>query len=92
MTECVNNGPVDSIVNSFTDQMYATAVLVYGKNINVQNNFNFTTNKWFNKDCSEARNEFKQARNTFLRNKNLRNRHRFVAARTKYNRIKSKAK
>ena len=92
LTECVNNGPVDSIVNSFTDQMYATAVLVYGKNINVQNNFNFTTNKWFNKDCSEARNEFKQARNTFLRNKNLRNRHRFVAARTKYNRIKSKAK
>ena len=48
LTECVNNGPVDSIVNSFTDHMYATAVLVYGKNINVQNNFNFTINRYFN--------------------------------------------
>ena len=31
LTECVNNGPVDSIVNSFTDHKYATAALVYGK-------------------------------------------------------------
>ena len=95
LNEHVNIGPVDSIVDSFTDYIYATAVLVYGKNINInskQKNTNFTSNKWFDKDCSEARNEFKHARNEFLRNKNPTNRKRFVTARTKYNRRKSKAK
>ena len=95
LNEHVNIGPVDSIVDSFTDYIYATAVLVYGKNIDInskQKNTNFTSNKWFDKDCSEARNEFKHARNEFLRNKNPTNRKRFVTARTKYNRRKSNAK
>ena len=35
ITECVKNGPGNSIVNSFTDYIYATVVLVYGKDINV---------------------------------------------------------
>ena len=86
LTECVNNGPGDSIVNSFTDYIYATVVLVYGKDINVnakQKISNFISNKWFDKKCSEARNEFKQARNVFLRNKNPNNRRRFVTSRRK---------
>ena len=33
LNEHVNIGPVDSIVNSFTDYIYATAVLINGKNI-----------------------------------------------------------
>ena len=47
LNEHVNIGPVDSIVNSFTDYIYATAVLVYGKNINInskQKNANFASN------------------------------------------------
>ena len=95
LTDSVNNRPVDCIVNSFTDYIYASAVLVYGKNINIntqQKSSNFSSNKWFDKDCSEARNEFKQARNIFVRNKNSTNRKSFVTARTKYNRTKSRAK
>ena len=56
-----------------------------------QKSSNFSSNKWFDKDCSE-RKEFKQARNIFVRNKNSSNRKSFVTARTKYNRTKSRAK
>ena len=95
LTECVNNnGPVNSIVDSFTDYMYTKTALVYGKEIFTKNNPNiqFCSNNWFNEECSEAKKEFKQARNSFLRHKSVINRQRFIAMRTKYNRIKCKAK
>lgn len=59
---------------------------------NVNSSHSYIKNQWYDKKCSDARYEFKQARNAFLKNKNLDNRHRFVSARTKYNRIKNKAK
>lgn len=48
--------------------------------------------KWFDKNCHEAKQEFKTARNIFARNKTNENRLSFVRTRTKYNRIRQKAK
>lgn len=94
LNDCVDSSPVDSVVNSFTDYLYATTALVFGKEIHVNetNTSNSSQNKWFNQQCSEAKTEFKRARNTFLKRKNITNRNFFVSARTKYNRIKRNAK
>lgn len=94
LTGCVDNCPVDSVVSSFTDYMYATTALVYGKELQVKENSfsNCTQNKWFNHQCSEAKSEYKKARNIFMRHKNDTIRQRFVSARTKFNRIKRNAK
>ena len=48
--------------------------------------------EWFNDDCCAAKREFKSARNIFVRAKNNDNRKSFVKVRTKYNRVKRKAK
>lgn len=94
LTDCVNTRSVDSVVNSFTHLMYTTTATVYGQEIQVNENLraNYKQNKWFNQQCSEAKTEFKKARNTFLRHKNTINRQTFVSARTKFNRIKRIAK
>ena len=47
---------------------------------------------WFDEKCNEARNQFKQARNQFLKNKSDINRQNFISSRSKYNRAKSSAK
>ena len=49
-------------------------------------------NAWFDNNCAEASNNFKQVRNQFLRNKSDTNRKNFVSMRTRYNRIKKIAK
>ena len=63
---------MDSVVNSFTQLMYTTTATVYGQEIQVNETFksNYKQNKWFDQTCSEAKTEFKRARNTFLMNKN----------------------
>lgn len=48
--------------------------------------------KWFDKNCHEAKKEFKTARNIFARNKTNENRLSFVRTLTKYNRIRQRAK
>ena len=94
LTDCVNNSTVDSIVNSFTEYMYATAARVFGKETQTSDSPqpNLSHNKWFDAECTNTKKDFKQARNVFLREKNVENRQRFVSTRTKYNRIKRKAK
>ena len=94
LTDCVNSRSVDSVVNLFTHLMYTTTATVYGQEIQVNETFKskYKQNKWFDQTCSEAKTEFKRARNTFLRNKNTVNRQTFVSARTKFNRIKRTAK
>ena len=94
LTDCVNNSTVDSIVNSFTEYMYATAARVFGRETQTSDRPqpNLSQNKWFDAECTNAKKDFKQARNVFLREKNVENRQRFVSTRTKYNRIKRKAK
>ena len=94
LTENINSGPVDSIVESLTNYIYDTTFQVFGTTINRRqnNNTSFFKKKWFNADCLLSKREFKHARNVYLKNKNITNRQNFVSARTKYNRIKCKAK
>ena len=94
LNSCVDSSPVDSVVNSFTEYFFATTALVFGKETHVseKGTLNPPRNKWFDQQCREVKNEFKRARNTFLRLKNATNRKSFQAARTKYNRSKYKAK
>ena len=47
---------------------------------------------WFDDKCRAARNDFKWARNTFLKCKDDVNRQNFVSMRSKYNKIKRLAK
>ena len=49
LTDCVNNSTVDSIVNSFTEYMYATAARVFGRETqtNDRPQPNLSQNKWF---------------------------------------------
>ena len=51
-----------------------------------------TKSAWFNEECENARKDFAKARNVFLKTKNDANRQEFVRTRTKYTRIKTKAK
>ena len=47
---------------------------------------------WFKEGCKVAQTEFASARNTFLKHKTDENRHKGVKYRTKYNRVKTKAR
>lgn len=69
----------------------------FGKNHNnkgyKQSNTNFRKkSKWFSDDCYNAKKEFKSARNIYNRDKTDTSRINFVRSRTKYNKIKKKAK
>ena len=57
MTDSVDNCHLDSVVNSFTDFIYATPAVVYGKEIPVKETTDSkcSQNKWFNEQCSEAK-------------------------------------
>ena len=57
MTDSVDNCPLDSVVNSFTDFIYATSAVVYGKEMPIKETTDSkcSQNKWFNEQCSEAK-------------------------------------
>ena len=90
----VDSCPVDSVVNSFTEYVFAKAAHVFGKetHISEKDTFNPPRNKWFDQQCREVKIKFKRARNAFLRLQNAINRKIFQAARTKYNRTKIQGK
>lgn len=94
LTESVNTEQIDSIVQSFTNCIFEKTANVFSKNVFDRTNRMYSTNKniWFDENCTEAKNDFKQARNRFLKNKNVINRQNFILARTKYNRVKRLAK
>ena len=49
-------------------------------------------NDWFDINCESARRDFNQAKNTFNRSKDDETRRNFTRMRTRYNKIKKKAK
>ena len=81
---------------ALTNFLYDNANKIFGKNIPVKSNktkgSQTSKPKWFDKNCQKAKQEFKTARNIFSRNKTNENRLCFVRTRTKYNRIRQKAK
>ena len=97
LTENVNTGQIDTVVQSFTNYMYDSAFSAFGKKWTSRSNAALpfkakAKNPWFNDKCCNARNDFKRARNTFLKCKSDVNRQIFVSMRSKYNKIKRLAK
>ena len=97
LTENVNTCQIDTVVQSFTNYMYDSAFSAFGKKWTSKSNAALpfkakAKNPWFNDKCSNARNDFKRARNTFLKCKSDVNRQIFVSMRSKYNKIKRLAK
>ena len=97
LTENVNIGQIDTVVQSFTNYLYDSAFSAFGKTWTRR--FNATghvkakaKNPWFDGERRAARNDFKQARNTFSKCKNYVNRQYFVSMHSKYNKIKRLAK
>ena len=89
----VNIGHVDSIVQSFTNFVYNCAACAFGKTGKGKiDKVTKPKNLWFDDKCIQARNDFKWARNRFLKNKNDVNRQHFISLRSKYNKIKNIAK
>ena len=89
----VNTGQVDCIVQSFTNFVYDCASSAFSKK-RINGHFQQSKPKtpWFDEKCNEARNQFKHARNQFLKNKSDINRQNFISSRSKYIRTKSTAK
>ena len=95
LTEIVNMDPVDDILKSFTTYMYENSEQVFGTNNShapTHRKPNTQHSEWFNNECRTTKKEFKAARNIFLRSKKDDDRLSFVKMRTKYNRVKRKAK
>ena len=97
LTENVNTGQIDTVVQSFTNYMYDSAFSAFGKKWTSRSNAALpfkakAKNPWFNDKCCNARNDFKRARNTFLKCKSDVNRQIFVSMRSKYSKIKRLAK
>ena len=89
----VNIGHVDSIVQSFTNFVYDCAACAYCKTGEGKiKKVTKPKNLWFDDKCIQARNEFKYARNLFLKNKSDVNRQHFISLRSKYNKVKNIAK
>ena len=97
LTENVNIGQIDTIVQSFTNYLYDSAFSAFGKTWTSKSSGPKSArarakNPWFDEKCRNARNDFKRARNLFLKCKNDVNRQSFVSMRSKYNKIKRVAK
>ena len=68
---------------------------IFGKTLQTQTNNakgNSHRSPWFNDDCKKAKVDFSRKRNIYSKDINDINRQQFVKSRTKYNRIKYKAK
>ena len=87
----VNIGQVDSIVLSFTNYVYDCAACAFCKTGRGKPSTK-PKKRWFDDKCIQAMNEFKRARNQFLKNKSDVNRQTFVLLRSKYNKNTAKKK
>lgn len=90
----VDNVDIDHVVQSFTTLMNEKARHVFDRVVTHTCTHRNTKpkQKWFNADCLNKRKQFKQVRNTFVRDKSETNRRNFVKARSAYNKTKQQAK
>lgn len=91
----VRTEPIDHVVQDFTRLLHDNAFDVFGKTCSSKSRPTHhvnANNEWFDNNCQNAKQEFKTARNNFNRMKTDETRINFTRARTKYNRVKRKAK
>ena len=91
---CTN---ISNKVEFLTKFLHENALKVFGVNVsdkskNIDSNTFSKSPKWFDESCHNAKRDFKNARNVFIRNKTVENRGVFVKMRTKYNNTRRKAK
>ena len=94
LTNDALSGSIEYTVDNFTRFLYDNACEIFGKTCDINRNEQNRkiNNKWFDLNCYNAKREFKIARNNFNRTKNNESRKTFIHSRTKYNKIKQKAK
>ena len=86
---------INDKVIEFSKYLSEHSLQIFGHTYTAHKNKGDTKRKqspWFNENCKNAQKDFARTRNKFLKNKTDVNRHAFVKHRTKYNRVKSKAK
>ena len=94
LIENMDNHSIEESVNCFTIFLHNCAMDVFGKNKYVKKQKRSCKERkpWFNARCSEARDEFVQARKKFKRCKTNENRQHFMDKRSNYNKIKQREK
>jgi hypothetical protein len=83
---------VNEATNEFTNFMYDNAFSVFGKVFKHKTETRRQKSEWFDETCKHAKRDFSKARNGYLHNKSDDNRCRFVSERTKYNKVKKRAR
>lgn len=90
-----NNSEIDinETLNKFSESLFSCSDNLFGKNIRNANTSTHTKqNKWFNENCRSAKREFNRMKHIFAHDNSQQNRVNFVKCRTKYNKVKRKAK
>ena len=94
LTLIVQNNNVDDIISSFSNFKQDKAFNIFGKTRHTTNTGETFTNKtaWFNAECYNARKEYTEARNNFLKSTNNENRQSFINAKTYFSKVKRREK
>lgn len=90
----INGNSIEVSVQQFTMLMQTHALHIFGERSfpNKSTNKPMFKNKWFDLNCQNARKQFNNARNRFLRDKTDQNRQEYLTAKSNYNKIKRQAK
>ncbi|XP_060567678.1 uncharacterized protein LOC132726376 [Ruditapes philippinarum] len=92
LTQEVIDQPIDHVVQNISQFISDNAFDVFGTKRILNHKHGKLSKKWFDKDCFEAKKEFKKARNVFNRHNTVDNRLHFIHTRTRYNKIKRSAR
>ena len=89
------NPNINTQIERLTSFLTKNSEDIFGKKIpiNTQNSHQKKTKpKWFDEECFRKKQEFKKARNKFVKNKTDENRTAFTKSRTIYNKVRQRAK
>ena len=95
LTNEVPTENIDRVIHDFTRFMHDNAFEVFGKTYTDKSytaQRNKPHNDWFDENYYQARHDFKTARNAFNRSKTEESRLEFIRKRTRFNRVRWKAK
>ena len=80
-------------MKKFSDSLYSCSDAHFGTNICAENSSSpIRENRWFDNECRSAKRKFNGAKRLFSHNRSEQNRTNFIKCKTKFNKIKRKAK
>ena len=84
---------INNNLKKFSDSLYSCSDAHFGTNICAENSSSpIKENRWFDNECCSAKREFNSAKRQFSHNRSEQNRTNFIICRTKFDKIKRKAK